>query len=142
MTENIVARVREANSKLKTLLNSAEEAIAGRRNFTVEDLRTAQGPVAKMRPLIEEAKRICDSDDSVWNELQDYATNLKAAQVALDRVRVVFLARCASVEAQRAHLESVRMWSSAWAHTQANQNACESALPLESATYERSASDL
>ena len=66
--------------------------------------------------------------------------NLEATQVALDRVRVVLLARCAGVEAQRAHLESVRMWSSAWAHTQANQNAAESSLPLESATYERSSS--
>lgn len=140
MKETILTSVRAANSRLRALLNIAEEAIAGRRNFTVEDLRSAQEPVSKMKPLVDEAKRIRNSDPNVSNELRDYAMNLEAAQVALDRVRVVLLARCASVEAQRAHLESVRMWTSAWAHTQANQNASESSLPLESATYERSSS--
>ena len=140
MKETILTSVQAANSRLRALLNIAEDAIAGRRNFTVEDLRSAQEPVSKMKPLIAEAKRIRNSDPNVSNELRDYAMNLEAAQVALDRVRVVLLARCASVEAQRAHLESVRMWTSAWAHTQANQNASESSLPLESATYERSSS--
>jgi hypothetical protein len=140
MKETILTSVRDANKRLRTLLNSAEDAIAGRRNFTVEDLRSAQEPVSKMKPLIDEAKRIRKSDPNISNELRDYAMNLEATQVALDRVRVVLLARCASMEVQRAHLESVRMWSSALAHTQANQNAAESSLPLESATYEQSSS--
>jgi hypothetical protein len=140
MKETILTSVRNANGRLRALLNDAEEAIAGRRNFTVDDLRSAQEPVSKMTPLIDEAKRIRNTDPNISNELQDYAKNLEAAQVALDRVRVVLLARCASMGAQRSHLESVRMWSSAWAHTQANQNASESSLPVESTTYERSSS--
>lgn len=140
MKEIILTSMRDASNRLRTLLRSAEDAIAGRQNFTVEDLRSAQEPVRKMTSLIDEAKRIRNGDPEVSNVLQDYAMNLKAAQIALDRVRVVLLARCASIEAQRAHLESVRMWSSAWAHTQANQNSSESPLPIESATYEQSSS--
>ena len=140
MRETILTSVRNANIRLRALLNSAEDAIAGRRNFTAEDLRSAQEPVSQMAPLIDEAQRVRMSDPEISNELQTYARNLESAQIALDRVRVVLLARCASMEAQRAHLESVRMWSAAWAHTQANQNSCESPLPLESATYERSSS--
>jgi hypothetical protein len=142
MTENIVVQIREANSKLKTLLTSAEEAIAGRRNFTVEDLRTAHGPVARMTPLIEEAKRVSGSDPEVAMELQEYSRSLKAAQAALDRVRVVLLARCASLEAQRAHSQTVGLWSSAWAQTRLNPNRPDPFETVESATYERSASGL
>ena len=58
MKETILTSVRDANKRLRALLNSAEDAIAGRRNFTVEDLRSAQEPVSKMKPLIDEAKRI------------------------------------------------------------------------------------
>ena len=142
MRDTILASVCSANHRLRALLNGAEDAIAGRGNFTVEDLRSAQEPVNKMAALIDEAKRLRNSDPEISNELQDYAKNLGATQVALDRVRVVLLARCASIEAQRAHIEAVRMWSSAWARTQASQRESESALPLESATYERSPAGL
>src|SRR5579872_3724279 len=120
MSDNILSRLREANLKLKVLLHRADDATAGRGNFTPEDLREAQGPISRVAPVLSDAMRLRTSVLEVDSELQNYSTNLEATQAALDRVRVVLLARCASMGAQRAHLETVRMWSSAWADTQTN----------------------
>jgi hypothetical protein len=141
MKETVLSRVREANSKLRMLLDRADDAIAGRRNFEVQDLREVQGPVAGVAPLLDEAARLRPSTPDLNSELQSYAHNLKAARTALDRVRVVLLARCASIEAQRAHLQTVSLWSSAWAQTQFTSSAPE-ALETASAagTHEQSSS--
>ena len=141
MKDTILSRVREANSKLRMLLNHADDAVAGRRNFDVQDLREVQGPVSGVTPFLADAARLRTSARDLDNELQSYARNLEATQTALDRVRVVLLARCASIEAQRAHLQTVSLWSSAWAQTQFTWSATEATETASSGTHERSPSD-
>ncbi|MGH9561581.1 MAG: hypothetical protein ACRD3S_09005 [Terracidiphilus sp.] len=129
MKEAILVRVREANAKLQTLLSRANDATAGRANLTAEDLREAHGPISQLGPSIGEVVTLRQSMPELDDELNSYSQNLEAAQVALDRVRCVLLARCASMEAQRAHLETVALWSSAWAKTQFASSTLESPEP-------------
>jgi hypothetical protein len=140
MTATILGSVKGANLKLHSFLHDVEEALAGRRVFGVDDLHAAQEPVSEMGALVNDAARLRATSSELDSELAAYSHNLEAAQVALDRVRVVLLARCASIEAQRAHLGTVSMWSSAFAQT---QNALNSPEPIESThtdCYERQAS--
>jgi len=132
--------LREANGKLQMLLHRADDAMAGRGSFVSEDLRQAHGPVSDVAPVLSDAMRLRASVAEVDTELHNYSENLQAAQVALDRVRVVLLARCASMEAQRVHLEAVNLWSSAYTKTQMISDVPTSADSVECATYERSAS--
>src|ERR1700744_4265135 len=114
MTPRILESVKGANLKLRTFLNVAEEALAGRRIFGVDDLRAAQEPVSEVGAVLNEATQSRATFSELDRELTAYTQNLEAAQAALARVRVVLLTRCASLEAQRAHLGSVSMWSSAF----------------------------
>jgi len=118
MEHSVLRTVREANSKLQQIIGRAADALAGRRNFDVEDVRAAAEPVAEMAPIISDAERLRGEMPELHSELGTYARNLGEMQTALDRVRIVLLARCAQVEAQRGHLETLGLWAAAWRKTQ------------------------
>jgi hypothetical protein len=141
MTAEILERVKSANLKLQTFLHGAEEALAGRRIFGVDELHTAQEPVSEIGALLSEATRLRATSSELDHELALYSQNLEATQTALDRVRVVLLARCGSLEAQRAHLSAVSMWSSAFTQTQSATNTEAIGSP-HADRYERHASGL
>jgi hypothetical protein len=142
MTAAILQTVKDANLKLRGFLHRAEEALSGRKTFGVDDLRVAQDPVSEVGRVMDDATRLRAKSPELNNELAAYSQNLEAAQVALDRVRVVLLARCASIEAQRAHLSTVSMWSSAFTQTQSSASIPESIEPANADRYERQASSI
>jgi hypothetical protein len=139
MTAAILQTVKSANLKLRGFLHRAEESLSGRKTFGVDDLRAAQEPVSEMGKVMDDATRLRATSPDLNSELAAYSRNLEEAQVALDRVRVVLLARCASIEAQRAHLSTVSMWSSAFTQTQSGANVPESIEPANADRYERQA---
>jgi hypothetical protein len=139
MHGTILENVKTANLKLRAFLLRAEEALAGRQGFGVDDLRVAREPVSEVGALLNDANQLRIADPELDSELKTYSHNLEAAQIALDRVRVVLLARCASIEAQRAHLSTVSMWSSAFTQTQGS-NSPESTESTHDDRYERQAS--
>jgi hypothetical protein len=118
MGTSVVQSVRGSNTKLQMLLARVREALAGRANFGVEDLRAIAEPVAEMAPIIAESTQLRAVAPELHSELEIYTQNLGEMQTALDRVRCVLLARCASLEAQRGHLETVSLWAAAWQQTQ------------------------
>jgi hypothetical protein len=140
MTTKILETVKSANLKLREFLRDAEESLAGRRTFGVDELHAAQTPVSEVGALLTEASRLRATSSELDCELALYSRNLEATQAALDRVRVVLLARCASLEAHRAHLSAVSMWSSAFTQTQSGANSTESMESAHADRYERQAS--
>jgi hypothetical protein len=89
MEDSILNRIRNANMRLRELLGRTRDALAGRRNFTVEDVRAIAEPVAQMEPIVAEAKR------------------LRTLQPELD----------GELEAMRGHLETVGLWTAALSQT-------------------------
>lgn len=116
-----LARARAANGRLQGLLVRAREFLAGRRNFGPEDLRALAAPVNEMGPLVSEAAGRREGSPELAGELEVYAQNLHSLQSTLDAVRCVLLARCATIEAERAHLSTVSLWAEAWRHTQSGE---------------------
>jgi hypothetical protein len=118
METTVFDRVRGSNVKLQGILKRVREALAGRATFGVEQVRSIAEPVADMAPIVAQAPLLRQTIPGLRDELEVYAQNLGELNVALDRVRCVLLARCASVEAQRGHLGTVALWASAWLQTQ------------------------
>lgn len=118
MASAALERVRGSNSKLQGLLQKVGDALAGRTNFGVEDVRAIEQPVAEVAPILSEAVQLRAIVPELDQELKVYGQNLGEMQAALDRIRCVLLARSASVEAQRGHLETVNLWTAAWQRTQ------------------------
>jgi len=118
MNRAALEQVRGSNNKLQGMLRRIGEALAGRANFGVEEIREISEPVAGMAPVVAQAKQLRAESPELGNELEQYAQNLGELNKGLERMHCVLLARCASIEAQRGHLETVRMWASAWQQTQ------------------------
>lgn len=110
-------RVREANARLQLFLERVEEALAGRGNFTPEDLRALAAPVRGMAALIPFAGTLRAASPEWSEQLDRYAGNLSETQRAFERLRCVLLARRAQIEARRGHLEALRRWAGAWQQT-------------------------
>jgi hypothetical protein len=113
----ILHRIREANAKLQRHLHRIAEMLAGRDSFGPAEVRAIGEPVAGVAPVLAEAQRLRATVPELRRELDVYAENLTEMQTALDRVRLVLLARSASLEAQRGHLETVGLWAAAWQKT-------------------------
>ena len=118
MEEPTLRRVRQANAQLQLFLGRVAEALAGRLNFTAADVRAIAEPVREMTSVVSAAERLCAATPELRHELETYARNLGAMDQAFDRLRCVLLARCAQIEAQRGHAETVRRWAGTWQQTQ------------------------
>jgi hypothetical protein len=109
--------VRQANARLERALGDIGEALAGRREFTPEDVRAIAAPVQAMAAVVSQAELLRAAHPALRAELDRYAGNLAAMQQAFDRVRCVLLARRAQMAARRGHLETVRRWAATWQQT-------------------------
>jgi hypothetical protein len=117
MERVLLSRVRQANAQLQQQLHGIAEMLAGRARFAVAEVRAIAEPLEHMAPLLAEGQRMRSGWPELDAELNSYAQNLRALQTGLDRVRLVMLARCAGIEAQRGHLEAVGLWAAAWQQT-------------------------
>lgn len=120
--ESVLDLVRGSNDKLRGMLRLAGEALAGRGSFGVDELRAIAQRVGSMEPVVARAPELRQAVPELRGELEIYAQNLTDLNVAMDRVRCVLVARCASVEVQRGHLETVGLWAAAWQQTQPLDN--------------------
>jgi hypothetical protein len=118
MAEPILTIVRGANVKLRGLVQRTRDALAGRYNFNVDDVRAIAEPVSQMAPFIEDAKYLRTLQPELDGELEAYAGNLGEMQVALEQMRFMLLARLAQMEAMRGHVETVGLWAAALRQTQ------------------------
>lgn len=115
---SILDRTRAANSRLHALIARTRAALAGRGNFTSEDVHAIAEPVAQMAPIVAEAKKLRTIRPDLDGELQAYAGNLGELQTALEQMRFMLLSRLASTEALRGHMESVGLWAARLRETQ------------------------
>jgi hypothetical protein len=118
MNSTAVEKVRGSNAKLEFLLGRTRDALAGRTNFGVEDLRAISEPLRAMEPIVRESARLRGRQPELDGELKSYTSNLQQLQVLLERVHLMLIANLANVQEKRKHLATLGMWVAAWQQTQ------------------------
>jgi hypothetical protein len=74
-------------------------------------------PVEEMAPILQQSAELRRIQPEVAGQLDLYKSQLGDLQGILDQVRVMLLARQASLEAGRAQLAAVTQWMSAFQQT-------------------------
>jgi hypothetical protein len=117
MEDSIRDQIREAEAKLGNLLSRAREALAGRQDFNVHDIRSISERLGQMAPIVAQAAALRAKDTQLDTDFKAYAETLKQLDVTLEQVRFMFLARQAQLAAARSHLETVNLWATAFKQT-------------------------
>lgn len=117
MEDSIRDQIREAEAKLGNLLSRAREALAGRQDFNVHDIRSISERLGQMAPIVAQAADLRAKDTQLDTDFKAYAETLKQLDVTLEQVRFMFLARQAQLAAARSHMETVNLWASAFKQT-------------------------
>jgi hypothetical protein len=85
--------------------------------FGVEDVRKICGPVEEMAPITAHSTELLWMQPALAGQLDLYKSQLGELQVTLGQIRVMLLARQASLEAGRAQLTAVSQWMGAFRQT-------------------------
>ena len=105
------------NASLAGLLAEARRALCGECDFGVEDIRKIRGPVEEMAPIMAGSTELLRMQPELDDQLELYKSQLGNLQTTLGQIRVMLLARQASLEAGRAQLSAVSQWMGAFRQT-------------------------
>jgi len=117
MYADIGQTLRRVNASLAGLLTEARRAVHGECDFCVEDVRKIRGPVEEMAPIMTESAELLRRQPELEEGLELYRSQLGDLQTTLGQIRVMLLARQASLEAGRAQLSAVSQWMGAFRQT-------------------------
>lgn len=99
------------NTRLRELLLETKSALRGESVFGPGEVRKLRQPVEEMAPIMARSRELRESDPELGEPLDLYKAQLSDLQRTLEQVRVMLLARQASLEAGRAQLAAVAQWS-------------------------------
>jgi len=105
------------NASLTGYLAEARRAIRGECDFGVEDVRRIRGPVNETAPVMAQSAELLRMQPELAGRLDLYKAQLGDLQTTLGQIRVMLLARQASLEAGRAQLSAVSQWMGALRQT-------------------------
>jgi hypothetical protein len=104
-------------ASLTGYLAEARRALRGECDFGVEDVRRIRGPVDEMAPVLAHSTELLRLQPELAGQLDLYKSQLGDLQTTLGQIRVMLLARQASLEAGRAQLSAVSQWMGAFRQT-------------------------
>ena len=117
MDEVVRQTMLRVNASLSGLLAEAHRALRGECDFGVEDVRKIRGPVEEMEPIMAQSANLRRLQPELAGQLDLYKSQLGDLQTTLGQIRVMLLARQASLEAGRAQLSAVSQWMGAFRQT-------------------------
>src|SRR5215510_9692584 len=103
--------ITKANSRLDSLLHEAKQALRGEREFGPEQLDALRKPLAEMDPVIAGAKDLRVLQPELEGALDLYKSQLGDLQATLEKVRLMLVARQASLCASHAQVTAVNGWA-------------------------------
>jgi hypothetical protein len=110
-------RFLSANKELRDFLQRVEGLASGTCSINERDLKALSQRLSTLAPEIGDADRVETLDADLRNEMAQYVNNLRALQIALDKVRCVMLARKVQLESQTRHLFGLQGWVNAYNQT-------------------------
>ena len=110
-------KIESVNARMESLLMETRRALAGEREFGVEQVRALSALIEGMAPVMVRAGDFRRSEPEIDNELDRYKAQLGELQSALERVRTMLVAKRGQVEAGRTQLDALKNWTNALQHT-------------------------
>ena len=117
MGEGLRQTVERINARLATLIENARRALRGEGDFNAEHVRELRVPVEEMAPIVAESAALRRVQPEIIGELDLYKAHLGELQTTVDQLRVMLLARQASLRSDQTHLSAVSKWVSALRQT-------------------------
>ena len=106
-----------ANQELRDFLKRVDGLTAGTCSITEDDLQALSQRLSTLAPEVSDASRSETLGVDSRDEMAQYVTNLRALQIALEKVRCVMLTRKMQLETQRRHLDRLQGWVNAYHQT-------------------------
>jgi hypothetical protein len=113
----LCGKIGDINAQLAAMLADTKRALAGEREFGVEQVRSLSEPIAAMALVMERAAELRKLHPEIAGPLDLYKSQLSELQTTLEQVRMMLLARRSQIDAGRAQLEAVSQWANALGHT-------------------------
>jgi hypothetical protein len=117
MYEAVRQTMLRVNGSLSGMLAEARRALRGECDFGVEEVRKIRGPVEEMAPIMAQSAAMRRLQPELAGQLDLYKSQLGELQTTLGQIRVMLLARQASLEAGRAQISAVSRWMGAFRQT-------------------------
>jgi len=106
-----------ANQELRDFLRRVEGLTTGTRSITEVDLTALSQRLSTLAPEVGDASRSETLNGDQRDEVAQYVNNLRALQIALEKVRCVMLARKMQLETEKRHLNGLQGWVNAYHQT-------------------------
>lgn len=106
-----------ANRELGEFLRRVDCLAKGTESITEGDLESLSRRLSMLAPVVGDASRGETLDESLQNEIATYVKNLRALQIALERVRYIMLARKAQLDIAKRRLHGLQGWVDAYNQT-------------------------
>jgi hypothetical protein len=113
----ILQTIETVNAQLAALLADTNRSLSGECEFGVEQVRALSQPLAIMAPILAREHELRSLQPELDAPLDLYKSLLRQLQTALDRVRVMLLARRSQMDSGRVQLDAVSHWANALSHT-------------------------
>jgi hypothetical protein len=110
-------RFQSANHELLGFLHRVDGLATGTCSITEKDLRSLSQRMSILAPEVGDASRGGTLDAGLQQEIAEYVKNLRALQIALEKVRCFMLTRKLQIEDERRHLEGVQGWVNTYRQT-------------------------
>jgi len=117
MYEGMRQTLLRVNASLAEYFAEARRALSGECDFSVEEVRRIRGPVDEMAPVLAHSTELLRLKPELAEQLALYKSQLGELQTTLRQIRMMLLARQASLEAGRAQLSAVSQWLGAFRQT-------------------------
>lgn len=107
----MLEELRAANDKIRSALVRTREALEGRQEFTVDDIRATSETLLSVAPLVSRAGELREGNEALDTAFDEYAKNLRELQANLERVRFMLVGRQAQLGTARDHADRVSRWA-------------------------------
>ena len=111
MGEGLRQTIERINGRLKSLIEKTRGALRGECEFNVASVHELREPVEEMAPIVAECHDLRRKQPEIIGELDLYKVHLGESQTTLNHLRVMLLARQASLRSDQTHVSAVSKWA-------------------------------
>ena len=117
MSEDLRKKVASVNARLSGLMLQTRGALCGESDFGVAEIARLREPLNEMEQIVNQSAQLRILMPEINGQLNEYKAQLRELRSILDKIRIMLLARQASLQAGRTQLDALTQWTSAFQAT-------------------------